>query len=85
MTKLTGIHASAGRFVIRCNIDCVGRIPNGDFLVAHVRSINVIGLSGKRLTIRGFQFCNFINIDMIGETKLMGSTSFTLPGLISWG
>ncbi|EGI6782486.1 hypothetical protein IGX57_001331 [Escherichia coli] len=85
MTKLTGIHASAGRFVIRCNIDCVGRIPNGDFLVAHVRSINVSGLSGKSLTIRGFQFCNFINIDMIGETKLMGSTSFTLPGLISWG
>ena len=85
MTKLTGIHASAGRFVIRCNIDCVGRIPNGDFLVAHVRSINVSGLSGKSLNIRGFQFCNFINIDMIGETKLMGSTSFTLPGLISWG
>ncbi|MEG7498116.1 hypothetical protein V6E21_17735, partial [Enterobacter hormaechei] len=85
MTKLTGIHASAGRFVIRCNIDGVGRIPNGDFLVAHVRSINVSGLSGKSLNIRGFQFCNFINIDMIGETKLMGSTSFTLPGLISWG
>ncbi|MCC4519063.1 phage head-binding domain-containing protein [Enterobacter hormaechei] len=83
--NLTGIHASAGRFVIRCNIDCVGRIPNGDFLVAHVRSISVSGLSGKSLTIRGFQFCNFINIDMIGETKLMGSTSFTLPGLINWG
>lgn len=35
MTKLTGIHASAGRFVIRCNVDCVGRIPNGDFLILH--------------------------------------------------
>ncbi|CZX07333.1 tail fiber/spike domain-containing protein [Enterobacter hormaechei] len=85
MTKLTGIHASAGRFVIRCNVDCVGRIPNGDFLVAHVRSINVSGLSGKSLTIRGFQFCNFVNIDFSGDITLMGSQSFTLPGLINWG
>ncbi|EPS1423373.1 hypothetical protein ACVBXD_005287, partial [Enterobacter hormaechei] len=36
-------------------------------------------VSVKRVAI------HFINIDMIGETKLMGSTSFTLPGLISWG
>lgn len=85
MTKLTGIHASAGRFVIRCNVDCVGRIPNGDFLVAHVRSINVSGLSGKSLTIRGFQFCNFVNIDFSGNITTMGSDSFSLPGLIAWG
>ncbi|EOZ8053941.1 hypothetical protein ACNQ1H_03335 [Enterobacter cloacae complex sp.6722787] len=85
MAKLTGIHASAGRFVIRCNVDCVGRIPNGDFLVAHVRSINVSGLSGKSLTIRGFQFCNFVNIDFSGNITTMGSDSFSLPGLIAWG
>ena len=85
MTKLTGIHASAGRFVIRCNVDCVGRIPNGDFLVVHVRSINVSGLSGKSLTIRGFQFCNFVNIDFSGNITTMGSDSFSLPGLIAWG
>ncbi|MEG7498737.1 hypothetical protein V6E21_21010 [Enterobacter hormaechei] len=85
MTKLTGIHASAGRFVIRCNFDCVGRIPNGDFLVAHVRSINVSGLSGKSLTIRGFQYCKFTNIDCSGDITLMGSQSYTLPGLINWG
>ncbi|WP_426728484.1 phage head-binding domain-containing protein [Enterobacter cloacae complex sp. 372C4] len=83
--NLTGIHASAGRFVIRCNVDCVGRIPNGDFLVAHVRSINVSGLSGKSLTIRGFQFCNFVNIDFSGNITTMGSDSFSLPGLIAWG
>ncbi|EMS9950396.1 hypothetical protein WMA84_001960 [Enterobacter hormaechei subsp. xiangfangensis] len=83
MTKLTGIHASAGRFVIRCNIDCVGRIPNGDFLVAHVRSISVSVLSGKSLTIRGFQYCKFTNIDCSGDITLMGSQSYTLPGLIN--
>lgn len=85
MTKLTGIHASAGRFVIRCNVDCVGRIPNGDFLVAHVKSLKISGLSCKSLTIRGFQYCVFENIDSTGDITSYGSQTFTLPGLVNWG
>lgn len=85
MTKLTGIHASAGRFVIRCNVDCVGRIPNGDFLVAHVKSIKISGLSGKTITYRGIQFCKFSNIDMSGNATVMASDTFSLPGLVGWG
>lgn len=85
MTKLTGIHASAGRFVIRCNVDCVGRIPNRDFLVAHVKSIKISCLSGKTITYRGIQFCKFSNIDMSGNFTVMASDTFSLPGLIDWG
>ncbi len=85
MTKLTGIHKEAGRFIIRCNVDCVGRIPDGDFLIAHVKSINVSGLSGNTLTIRGFQFCTFTNIDFTGDIVLMGSQEFHLSGLVNWG
>ncbi|ENU2492083.1 TPA: phage head-binding domain-containing protein [Escherichia coli] len=85
MTKLTGIHASAGRFVIRCNVDCVGRIPNGDFLILHSKSINVTGLSCKSLYIRGLQFSIISNIDTTGDIRFLSSDAYTLPGLVEWG
>ncbi|MEP8951866.1 hypothetical protein ABKU52_05525 [Enterobacter hormaechei] len=85
MTKLTGIHASAGRFVIRCNVDCVGRIPNGDFLILHSKSINVTGLSCKSLYIRGLQFSIISNIDTTGDIRFFSSDAYTLPGLVVWG
>lgn len=85
MTKLTGIHASAGRFVIRCNVDCIGRIPNGDFLILHSKSINVTGISCKSLYIRGLQFSIISNIDTTGDIRFFSSDAYTLPGLVVWG
>lgn len=85
MSKLTGIHAEAGRFVIRCNVVCSGRIQAGDFLIAHARSLNVTGLAARSLSVRGVQFCLFSNLDMSGDIILMGSKTFSLPGLMGWG
>ncbi|MEM8325073.1 hypothetical protein Q4S25_17565 [Morganella morganii] len=85
MTKLTGIHKEAGRFIIRCNVDCVGRIPDGDFLILHSKTINVTGLSCKTIYIRGLQFSCISNIDTTGDITFLSSVYYSLEGLVDWG
>lgn len=84
MTKLIGIHALLGRFIIRCNINCLGRILNADISVLHARSLNITGISCKSFIVQGAQFHNISNISLTGNFELKGS-KLQLPGLLPWG
>lgn len=84
--NLTGMHALLGRLIIRCDLDCQGVIPLGEFTILHSKSINVCGLSCKELIAQGVQFCHIENIDTVNDFVIKGSTSpLGIPGLANWG
>lgn len=84
--NLTGNHKIIGRFIIRCDLRCEGRVPNGEFTLLHVKSINLRGLSCKDFIAQGVQFCHIENIDTTGDFTLKGSTTPSpIPGMAVWG
>lgn len=84
--NLTGNHALLGRFIIRCDLRCEGRVPNGEFTLLHVKAINISGLSCKNFIMQGIQHCHIENIDTINDITIKGSTTpLSIPGLANWG
>lgn len=85
-TNLIGNHALLGKLIIRCDLRCEGRVPEGDFSILHVKSIKISGLSCKSIVAQGLQYCEIENIDTTGEFSLKGSTSvMPIPDLAVWG
>jgi len=85
MTKLTGLHQKLGRFIIRCDLDCIGAIPDGDFVVLHAKSIRVSGLSCKSCHFRGFMYITVERLRCTDTVKLSGDLSTPDPAIMNWG
>lgn len=84
--NLTGNHALLGRFILRSDLMCEGRIPNAEFVVLHVKGNYIRGLSCKNIIFQGVQHLTVDNIDTTGDITLKGSIStLPVPGLVSWG
>lgn len=85
MTKLTGLHKKVGKFIIRCNVECLGQIPSGDFVVLHAKTIRVSGLSAKSCTLQGIMHCTIERLRCPETVKLTGDLSTPDPAIVNWG
>lgn len=84
MSNLTGNHAVLGRFIIRCSLDCDGRVPNGDFTVLHARSILLKGLVCNTIIYQGIQWVRTEDLTTYGDFTLKGSL-YDQPWIVAWG
>ncbi len=84
IANLSGYHAYYAQFIVRCNVECLGIIPDADFLILHARSLDIQGISCRNMLVQGAQFHNISNIDCSANFTLKGGIETTPTGLIPW-
>ena len=82
---LTGVHAQAGKFVVRCNAQLRGRFPNAEFMVVHVRDIEVTHINAKSVEVRGAQGSDFRRWRLSGDLIIRASGDRQPSWVYHWG
>lgn len=82
---LTGVHAQAGKFVIRCNAQLRGRFPNADFMIVHSRDLEVTHVNAKSVEVRGAQGGDFRRWRLSGDLIIRASADRQPTWVYQWG
>lgn len=82
---LTGVHAQAGKFVIRCNAQLRGRFPDAEFMIVHSRDIEVTHINAKSMEVRGAQGGDFRRWRLSGDLIIRASADRQPSWVYIWG